>query len=88
MNKDEFLVSIADGMYSEIVTVTREADAFLDTHSHPFDAKALVLRGELRICIADTARLYRAGDIFHVQARCEHSERYGPQGVTYLAARK
>ena len=88
MSKDEFLATIADGIYSEIVTVTREADAFLETHSHPFDAKALVLRGELKIRIADTEHLYRAGDVFHVPARCEHSERYGPQGVTYLAARK
>lgn len=88
MNRDEFLVTIADGMYAEIVAVTREADTGLETHSHPFEARALVLRGELKISIAGTARLYRAGDVFHVQARCEHSERYGPQGVTYLAARK
>lgn len=88
MDKDEFLATIAAGLYAEIVAVTREADTFLETHSHPFEARALVLRGELKIFIADTARLYRAGDVFHLHARCAHAERYGPQGATYLAARK
>ena len=88
MNKDEFLATIADGGYAEIVAVTRAADAIFDTHSHPFDAQALVLHGEMKIRIADTEHLYRAGDVFQVPARCEHSERFGPQGVTYLAARK
>lgn len=88
MSKDEFLATISAGIYAEIVTVTREADAFLETHSHHFDARALVLRGELKIRIADIEHLYRAGDVFQIPARCEHSERYGPQGGTYLAARK
>ena len=70
------------------MTVEQEADRFLDAHAHPFEAKALILAGELRLCIGDKERVYQAGQVFHLQANETHSERYGPEGVTYLVGRK
>jgi quercetin dioxygenase-like cupin family protein len=72
----------------EIALVEREPNGFLDTHEHPFEAKALILAGEISIGTGETDRRYRAGEIFHLQAGVPHTERYGPQGVRYLAGRK
>lgn len=75
--------------FTELVEVESEAHGTWDTHTHPFEAKALILAGEIRIRIGDGAeRTYRAGDIFHLQHEEPHAEWYGPEGVRYLVARR
>ena len=88
MQRDEFLATLAKDGFEVIVTVEQQADRFLDTHAHPFEAKALILAGQLRLCVGDTEQVYQAGQVFHLQANETHSERYGPEGVTYLVGRK
>jgi quercetin dioxygenase-like cupin family protein len=87
MTRDEFLLLAAQDAAAELVLVTRPANAALDQHAHPFDAKALVVRGELTIAVDGVERLYQAGAVFHLPAGCVHSERYGAAGVIYLVAR-
>jgi quercetin dioxygenase-like cupin family protein len=72
----------------EVSTVTRDANAFVDTHSHPFEAKALILSGQISIQVQGKDVLYQPGQVFHLPAGMAHTERYGPQGVTYLVGRK
>ena len=88
MTHDDFTESLRAGGFAEPVTVQRGAGIFLDTHAHPFEAKALILSGELSICTATEDRSYRTGEVFHLAAGMPHSERYGPEGVTYLVGRK
>ena len=88
MQRDEFLATLARDGFEVIVTVEQQADRFLEVHAHPFEAKALILAGELRLCIGDTEQLYQAGQVFHLPANEPHSERYGAEGVTYLVGRK
>jgi quercetin dioxygenase-like cupin family protein len=88
MERNAFTRLLAEEGFAQTVLVEREADGVLDTHVHPFEAKALVLAGELVIEIDGTPRSYKAGDIFHLQSHCAHAETYGPQGVTYLVGRK
>ena len=84
----EFEAQLASDEF-EVVLVEREPNGFLDTHEHPFEAKALILSGEISIGTKGTTdRRYRAGEIFHLQAGEPHTERYGPEGVRYLAGRK
>ena len=45
MNKEEFASELSREGFKEVVTVTREADGFMDLHTHPFEAKALILDG-------------------------------------------
>lgn len=87
MTQDEFLTLVAADDGSQLAVVTRPASSTVETHTHTFDAKALVLRGELAISSADEERLYRAGDVFVLAAGHPHAERYGADGVTYLVAR-
>ncbi|WP_250473286.1 cupin domain-containing protein [Caballeronia sp. GAFFF1] len=88
MLRDAFLAQLSAEGFHEVVTVTREPDVSLDLHAHPFEAKALIVEGEITLCVGGEARLYRAGDVFHLPANVEHSEQYGPQGVSYLVGRK
>ena len=88
MDRTEFAASLAADGFAEIVTVERPADGALDMHAHPFEAKALILNGELTLSVDACHQRYQAGQIFHLRAHQPHSETYGPQGVTYLVGRK
>ena len=88
MTKAEFLSMLAQEDFPAPVLVTREANGFLDTHSHPFEAKALVIRGQIDITIDDVKYCYVTGDLFHLLNNQVHTESYGIQGVEYLASRK
>jgi quercetin dioxygenase-like cupin family protein len=88
MHRDEFLALLSQEGFNEVVTVTRDANGTLDVHAHPFEAKALILTGDVTIRIGDDARKYGVGDIFHLRTSIEHAEDYGPEGVSYLVGRK
>jgi quercetin dioxygenase-like cupin family protein len=88
MERNAFIESLTKDGFPDAVVVTREANAVMDVHEHPFEAKALVIDGELLIRIGDDERMYRVGDVFHLPAHLPHSERYGPSGVSYLVGRK
>ncbi|MDR3396213.1 MAG: cupin domain-containing protein [Pandoraea sp.] len=87
MQRDAFEQALAREGFTELVTVTREAGD-LDVHAHPFEAKALILFGEIAIRVDGSERVYREGDVFHLPANVAHAERYGPAGVQYLVGRK
>ena len=87
MTAEEFSDKLRKEGYSEFVLVEREA-GMLDHHSHPFEAKALILDGEIRISVDGAETLYRQGDIFHLANGEDHIEFYGPAGVRYLVGRR
>jgi len=88
MDRHAFVESLAKEGFSELVTVEREPNGSLDMHTHPFEAKALILDGEISILSDGTERVYGTGSIFHLQAGQPHTERYGPGGVRYLVGRR
>ena len=88
MDRASFEQQLRAEGYEQVTTVTREANGFLDVHTHPFEARALILRGEISIHCNGHDTLYRPGDIFHLGHAVPHSERYGPAGVSYLVGRK
>jgi quercetin dioxygenase-like cupin family protein len=60
----------------------------LDTHTHPFALRALVVRGEMWLTVSDQTRHLRAGDTFELERDVPHAERYGVEGATYSVARR
>lgn len=87
MDRNAFVSALTAEGFAEFVLVTREPGE-LDEHTHPFEAKALILAGEIQIGTGGAERVYGPGDIFHLGANAPHTERYGPQGVQYLVARR
>lgn len=57
-------------------------------HCHDFDAKVLVLGGEITITRDNEPEIFRAGQCYTVAAGCMHAEHVGPQGVAYVAGRR
>ena len=57
-------------------------------HAHPFDTDAIVAYGEYWLTIGEDVRHLKAGDAFQVPRGVVHSERYGPAGAVFWAARK
>jgi quercetin dioxygenase-like cupin family protein len=85
---DQFVAQLQADGYADPVLVQREPNGRLDDHSHPFEAMALVLQGEMRIHAGGEIKIYRAGDVFHLRRGEPHRETYGPDGVEYLSGRR
>jgi quercetin dioxygenase-like cupin family protein len=88
MERQAFLDTLKAEGYAEPALVERAPDGRLDEHAHPFEAKALILRGEIRIHAGGEIKIYRAGDVFHLRRDEPHRETYGPEGVDYLSGRR
>ena len=83
MNSAEFEANLAQEGYTEVVKRGMEADKIVDEHDHPFDAKLLILEGELTLTREGATRTYHAGDIFSMAAGCRHVEQSGSEGALY-----
>ncbi|MFM2111934.1 MAG: hypothetical protein RLZZ271_594 [Pseudomonadota bacterium] len=59
-----------------------------ETHTHPFDTHALVAQGEFWLTMGGNVQHLKEGDCFDVARGVAHSERYGPDGATFWAARR
>ncbi len=88
MTEQEFRDKLASEGFATFVTVEREPNGSLDTHSHPFEARALILDGDITIVANGVTQHCVPGDVFGLAADVPHIESYGPQGVRYLAGRK
>lgn len=74
--------------FDEVLERRWEPLTVLDVHAHPFDAKAIVVCGEMWLTVGDDTRHLRSGDTFELDREIAHSERYGSEGATYWVARR
>jgi quercetin dioxygenase-like cupin family protein len=88
MDTQAFSAALERDGFSEISTRTQDALRENTAHSHPFEVRALMLEGELSLTFEGRTQLCRPGDVFTMKAGCEHAEKFGPQGATYLVGRK
>ena len=79
--------ALADG-YEEAVVREWAPDTVVETHSHPFDADAVVTQGEMWLTCAGSTRHLKPGDTFSLASGVPHAERYGAHGATYWVARR
>jgi quercetin dioxygenase-like cupin family protein len=86
--RDAFEARLRAEGYDEILTKTLAPDVVIADHTHPFDVLALVLDGEATIDCGQGPRTYRPGDLLEVARDTVHSERYGPQGYSFLVGRR
>lgn len=73
--------------FTTVTTVTQPAGYAMAEHAHPFDACALILRGDFTIDAGGQSARYSPGDIFRLPAGTLHSES-SLQGVQYRAGRR
>jgi hypothetical protein len=85
---DEFkTAALAEG-FDEILVREWAPGQELATHTHPFEVKALVVRGELALTCGGHTRRIVAGGGFELAREAPHAEHYGPQGATFWVARR
>ena len=78
--------SLEEG-FDEIIVREWEPHLRLDTHTHPFDVSAHVVRGEYWLTVGEEVQHLKAGDFFRLAQNVPHAELYGPEGATVWVAR-
>ncbi|HWI39547.1 MAG TPA: AraC family ligand binding domain-containing protein [Burkholderiales bacterium] len=71
----------------EVIERRWKPDTFIETHTHPFSVRALLVQGEMWLTVAERTQHLRAGERFELAANVPHAERYGTDGATYWVAR-
>jgi quercetin dioxygenase-like cupin family protein len=74
--------------FDEVLVREWKPGQVLETHTHPFAVKALVVSGEFWLTQGEQVRHLQAGDWFELARDVPHAERYGDQGATFWAARR
>jgi quercetin dioxygenase-like cupin family protein len=72
----------------DVMTNTTPGVKVNPEHSHPFDVKALVLKGALTLNRDGGSQTYRPGEMFSMPRGCLHYESYGAEGAVVLLGRK
>ncbi|WP_372618204.1 cupin domain-containing protein [Falsiroseomonas sp.] len=78
---------VADG-YQETLTRRMEAGQVVPEHTHPFDARLLILEGEFILTCQGETRRYGPGEAFELAAGIPHAEAFGSEEATYLVGRR
>jgi quercetin dioxygenase-like cupin family protein len=87
MDRTTFEQSLkADGY--EPVERRMDANHFNPEHVHEFDARVMLLDGEMTITRPSGPQTFRPGDVCEMAAGTPHSEQCGPAGAYYLAGRR
>ena len=84
---ESFTAQSLDEGFDEIIVREWDAHLQLDTHTHPFDVSAYVVRGEYWLTMGSEVKHLQAGDYFRLARNVPHAELYGPQGATVWVAR-
>ena len=63
----------------------QKAGLTVDSHAHDFDARIMVLSGEITQIRGGKPETFRAGDHCEIPAGLMHAEQVGPEGVAFIA---
>ena len=88
MKDEHFESALRRAGFDDIERKNLPAGTHVPEHAHPFDVRALVLDGEIRLTVDGDEYAYREGDIFVLPAGHRHAEAVGPAGVDYLVGRR
>ena len=85
---EDFAAAARARGFDEALVREWEAGHETPVHTHPFDAEALLVRGEFWLTVDGVTRHLQAGDRFAVVRGTPHVERYGAAGATFWVARR
>ena len=74
--------------YDEVLERKWQPGQVAALHSHPFDASALVVQGEMWLTVGDATQHILPGGTFQLERNTPHSERYGNEGAIYWVGRR
>lgn len=75
--------------FDEVVERKWAPSSVVESHTHPFAVRALVVLGEMWLDVdGGGERHLLRGDEFRIERDVPHTERYGAEGAAYWAARR
>ena len=87
MNQSEFEADLLRQGY-QVFYGGLQAGIVNPDHAHDWDARVLVIGGEITLTRGGKSETFRAGDSCAVAAGEVHAEHVGTQGVAYVAGRR
>lgn len=88
MNIQTFKEQLTSSGFSEVLSREQVPNHYVEAHTHPFDARALITAGDITLTVNGVATRYAQGTIFELAAGTPHEEATGSEGVTYLVGRR
>jgi len=88
MDRTAFESALARDGFTETVERTLTPGEGTPDHTHPFDARLLILSGTLIYETGEGRQTYLADESFEVARGTTHAEIAGPEGASYLAGRR
>lgn len=86
---DQFRTQALGRGADEVLERAWKPNEVVATHTHPFDADALVVQGEMWLAVeGQSERRLVPGDTFNLKRGTPHAERYGSEGAVYWVGRK
>jgi quercetin dioxygenase-like cupin family protein len=71
----------------EVIHGGQQAGFAEDAHAHDFDARIMVLSGEITVIRDNQPQTYHAGEHCEIPAGCMHATKVGPEGVAYMVGK-
>ena len=88
MDRIAFEAGLRRDGFAETVERSLPPGTEVPDHTHPFDARLLILSGTLDVTQRAARASYPAGTVVEVPRDLPHAEHAGPQGASYLAGRR
>lgn len=86
---DQFRAQALARGADEVLERAYKPNEVIATHTHPFDADAVVVKGEMWLAVEGGAeRRLAPGDTFQLTRGTPHTERYGEDGAVCWVGRK
>ena len=87
MDKNKAYEILKNDGHENIVLIEKEANYFLDKHSHDFNVDIIIISGSFEIELTNSNIVLFPGSRLKL-IKCEvHSEKAGSEGVSFLSAR-
>ena len=84
--KKAFEILKNDG-HENIVLIEKDANYFLDRHSHDFNVDIIIITGSFEIALANSNIILFPGSRLKLDKGEVHTEKAGSKGVSFLSAR-
>lgn len=84
----DFEAQLKSQGFDEVLEKKYPPSAVIDTHTHAFSPKALVVSGEMWLTVGGHTEHLVPGSTFELDPLVPHAERYGTSGTIYWVGRR
>ena len=87
MDKKKAFEILKNDGHENIVLIEKEANYFLDKHSHDFNVDIIIVAGTFEIELSNSNIILFPGSRLKLNKGEVHSKKTGSEGVSFLSAR-